>query len=517
MFNGAAEFKTEPLRDMVAVGAVGPRRVRLWMRSRTPGRVAVRWRPENGEGEGGRVGFEIPADNERDNTAGIELPGPEGGLTPARGYRFQVVHGDEERLLGEGRFETAPERPDQFPEMFSIGLMSCNQPFTPQGAFSDTDGRMLRAVRRCLRSHNAKYVLMVGDQMYSDYPPSLSLFNPDYLKTVAPGGQRDLKSCTPAEVRRLFHRHYRYFWNHPEWRALQAEFPGYPILDDHDIVDNWGSVAEHQGPRWRSVGEGARKAYEDYQHQRVAASGVYLPDSFHYRFDYANTATFVLDLRSERRAGKNGRLFSSRQLADLRAFLDNSGEKSVLFIVLSVPAIHLPRTLARMAARLPKSPEDFSDRWSSGAHLRDRDRFLKILQAHQARHPTQLLVLMSGDIHIACVHSIRWSGGGPCFYQMISSGITHAPGLLMQQASKMLIRMNHRISTMDGEAAGQVRLLRGTGIHRANPYSGLNLGLVEVHRKRETGETKLRFFLYGHNGDHPLCAYRSGLLDCNGA
>jgi alkaline phosphatase D len=515
MFERAAQFRTEPVGDMVVVGRVEPRRVRLWMRSRNPGRITVRWWPEKGDGDGGRLRFEIPSENQRDNTGAVDIPGPDGGLAPACGYRYHVVHRETDRLIGKGRFETAPESPDDFPERFSIGLMSCNQPFTTKGDYGRNVGPMLRAVRRCLRSHNAKYVLMVGDQVYSDFPRQLSLFNPDYFQTVAPDGRNSLKACTPSQVRGLFHRHYRYYWGHPEWRALQAEFPSYPILDDHDIVDNWGSIAAHQQPEWQSVGEGARKAYQDYQHERIAPTGLYLPQSFHYRFSYGNTATFVMDLRSERREGKNGRLFSNGQMADLREFLETSTEKSVLFIVLSVPAIHIPRTFARLAARLPRAPEDFSDRWSSGSHLRDRDRFLKTIRSHQARHPSQLLVLVSGDIHIGCVHRIRWAGNGPCLYQAVSSGITHAPGPLVQQASKLLIRMNHRISTVDNRVSGQVRLLRGTRLHWANPFSGLNMGLIEVHRNRETAETKLRFLLYGHHGDRPVCTYRSPIVSCN--
>jgi alkaline phosphatase D len=74
--------------------------------------------------------------------------------------------------------------------------------------------------------------------------------------------------------------------------------------------------------------------------------------------------------------------------------------------VLSVPIIHLPKLAAKIAARVTPSGEDFSDRWSSGGHIRDRDRVLKILHEHQTQHPFQQVVLLSGDIHIGCVHKI---------------------------------------------------------------------------------------------------------------
>ncbi len=85
----------------------------------------------------------------------------------------------------------------------------------------------------------------------------------------------------------------------------------FPIWDDHDIIDNWGSDPAHQRTPWLSVGEGARQAYYDYQGSRVLPSPD--RDAFHYSIEYGRVAIFLMDLRAERRAGKNGRLFSESQ------------------------------------------------------------------------------------------------------------------------------------------------------------------------------------------------------------
>lgn len=500
-------FRSDPLEEAVAVGRVEARCAQLWMRTRRAGPYAVHWWPEDAPQRAACLRLEVPEDNERDNTCAVSLPGEGPALAPLHRYRFRVT-GDD-RVVGEGRFETAPEHPDETPERFSFGIMSCNQPFDAHGYVCDDARRMLRATRRCLEEHDAKMVFMMGDQMYADFPQALSLFNPGYFETIAPPGRSRIQDCTAAEVRRIYQQRYRHFWDLPEWAELFAHVPCYPILDDHDIVDNWGSDPAHQEPAWRSVGEGARRAYYDYQGTRVLPPNAAVPSSFHYSVTYGHTAAFVLDLRSERRAGENGRLFSEAQEADLVRFLQEHRTQKVLLFVLSVPIIHVPRFMAAVAANLTPPGEDFSDRWSSMAHVRDRDRFLELIHRHQQAAPEQRIVFLSGDIHAGCVHEVRWAGSDRVLYQFISSGITHRVGLLFQFASTLLIRLNRGVATRDGTLRADVRLLKGIDRYRHNPYGRLNLGIVEIETPA-TGELpRMRFKLYGHEGDTPRCVYCS--------
>lgn len=506
------DFQNEPLRDMVAIGAIDAHWARLWVRSDRPGALIVRWWRKGEERYFEETRLEIVEENERDNTCSVQLP-PDftkgGRLIPLCRYGFRVTRLADGHILGEGSFETAPGHPEQTPSRFSIALMSCHQPFTRKGAVAKKAVQMLRAANHCMRQHNTKFVLMVGDQMYSDYPKSLSLFDPDYFSSIAPPGRRRVQDCSPSEVRRLYQRRYRHFWNLPDWQALHREFPCYLILDDHEMIDNWGSDPAHQSPQWRAVGEGARMACFDYQASRVLPATGALPDNFHYSFAYGHTATFVMDLRSNRKAGEGGQLYSDAQERNLQDFLHGHRHKKILLIVLSVPAVHLPRQLAKLVARLPPSDEDFSDRWSSGAHVRDRDRFLRIIYRHQRLYPRQHLVLLSGDIHIGCVHQILWRQGGPPLYQMISSGITHSPGFLIQTASALSIRLNRSIATLDNSLSGTVRLFKGIGGCAKNPYDGLNLGIIEIETSAPGAEPKVQFLLYGHQKEHPVCVYRS--------
>lgn len=509
-------FDIEPLENMAAVGLVAPRKVRLWMRTRRPGNVRVSWSQENSSlPEFERI-LVVPEGSERDNAYAFEVPGEAGpGLLPLTRYRYRISHVSDGELIGEGHFETAPERPADTPDRFSVAVMSCNQPFSKEGRIVISAREMLTALGHCLETHNVKIVFMVGDQMYSDLPEHLSLFNPRYFARVRPSGRTRIQDCTPDEVRRLYHERYRVFWALPEFRFIQAHYPCYMIFDDHDVVDNWGSRLTHLAEEWQSVGMGARLACFDYQSSRILPLSDTLPEDFHFSSSYGHTAFFVFDLRSTRRPGDDGQLFSRKQADEFERFLKLHQHVDVILIVLSVPVVHLPHGLVKIASIVFPGDEDFSDRWSADAHLRDRDWFLTTLYQHQHAFPSQKIVLLSGDIHIGCVHRISWDKHGQAFYQVISSAITHETGRPIQVASKLLIHMNRRIITREKQVHGRVNLVNGSGDVRRNPYGGLNFGIVEIEKASGDKDAKLRFYLYGHKGDKPVCVYRSDVVTWN--
>lgn len=509
------DFYNQPLDNMVAVGAVEPRSVRLWVRSAHPGILTVSWWPEDEVHRVAQGDVCISETNTRDNTCSVKVPEdfpPALSLVPRRSYRFRIMHRDHGTCIGSGRFETAPERPEATPTRFALALMSCHQPFADNGVLLPQSEQMLRATYRCLQAHNTKLVFTVGDQMYTDSPPSLSLFNAAHFSTVAPPGRQCIYACTTAEVRRLYQRRYRHFWNMPAWQALHADFPCYPILDDHEIVDNWGSRPDHRTSEWRAIGEGARAAYMDYQGSRVGPWNETLSESFHYTVTYGNMGVFVMDLRSTRTAWDGGQLFSEAQGLALRRFLHEQCDKACVCIVLSVPVIHLPHIPVRVAGYLAQWHEDFADRWSTGAHRRDRDRLLQWIAAHQRQYPEQRMVLLGGDIHIGSVHELRWAQQDLALYQLISSGITNDTGALIQGLSTLLIRLNRHMTTDDGTLRAKVRLLKGSKGQRRNPYGGLNVGILEMETPTPGARPTLRFYLYSHRGEEPVCVYRSPLV-----
>jgi alkaline phosphatase D len=364
---------------------------------------------------------------------------------------------------------------------------------------------MLRALRARLAEDDVKLVLMVGDQMYSDMPVGQSLFEDDHFREVAPSGRSHICDCTPAEVRHLYQTRYRHFWSIPELQAIQSEHACYMIWDDHDIVDNWGSDATYREPAWRSIGEGARAACYDYQASRVLDEHE-ARHNFCYSVEHGCIAIHVMDLRSER-SSNGGGLFSAVQIQSLRDFLERHADKAAIFIVLSVPVVHLPKWLCRAFKRLLRDNEDFSDRWSTIEHVRDRDRLFAMLHEHQHAYPDQRIVLLSGDIHIGCVHEICWEDGHR-LHQFVSSGITHVVGRAIGIASKVLIALNRSLRAADGKLCASVRLLTGERGTARNPVDQLNFGIVEL-RRLDDSTIDVRFMLYGEKDGAPVCLYRS--------
>ncbi len=452
----------------------------------------------------------VPDDDAADHTRSFGIPGEGARLRPNTRYRYRITGADDDRLVGEGRFETAPADPEHAAAAFSFGIMSCNQPFDAKGFVRDDARRMLRAARRALEQHDCKFIIMMGDQMYADMPTAMSLFDSDYFAHVAPPGRETIHDCTTAEVRRLYQQRYRHFGGVRQLRELLAAFPTYTIIDDHDIVDNWGSHPDHRSPKWRSVGEGARWAYFDYQAAHLMPRSGDLPPSFHYDFDYGPVSFFVMDLRSQRWVDDGeGELYATAQADDLKAFLERTRRQKVVFFVLSVPPVHLPRYLAVTAAHLTPEGEDFSDRWSSLGHVDDRDRFMKLIRSHQRAHPNQRHVFLAGDIHVGCAQELIWEDGER-LYQFISSGLTNRAGRLMQRGAELLMRFDRTFDVRGGGLRSDVKLLGGVDSRTKNPYGRLNVGVVRV--SADAPKAGLEFFLYGHDGDEPVCVYRTPRL-----
>jgi alkaline phosphatase D len=505
-------FHTPPLERMVALGRVTERSARIWLRSPRYGGVTTRFWREGDEGSGAEASVVIPPEDPADGTAVIDLPPSQ--LAPGTSYQYRVTHEDGS-FIGEGAFQTVPEaRQWETGKVLRIGVYSCHQPFDPKGKIRPDAGRMLKAMASYFDENPVVALFEAGDQMYTDEPAGLSLFDESHFRAVAPPGRRDILECTAPEVRQLLNRRYRLFWNLPEWQTLHARFPCYPTWDDHEMVDNWRSVEEHLSEKWGAFAEGGRASFHDYQMSRILGPAPFgeLPSSLHYSWEYGPMAAFVMDLRSERRGGEDGRLMSDRQFQELAAFLEGHHDRPLLMVVLSVPIVHLPRNLARIAARVVPFVKDFSDRWVAGGFIRDRDRVIELLYRYQDAHPGQRVVLLSGDIHIGCVHHLHFRHGGIGLYQFISSGITHASSALVQWASKAVIRRNRFLKVGERGIEMDIEFVSGTPGHLANPCGGLNCGVLEARQPAPEKAPQIRFQLMNEREGRLFPAYESPWL-----
>ncbi len=522
-----AKFASHQLKNMIAVGITGPRWVRLWMRTDVPGIHEIQI-------FGGRLGQQnlkvlVPPGQLGDKTLAITYPrsAENPPLDPLTRYRYRVVRTSDGNPLGEGSFETSPVGDADTPSKVVIALMSCHQPFNDRGTVTPEADRMLRLLPRILQENNVKFVLPCGDQIYADSPGVFSVFrNPYLIRQVVPG-KTDIFKCLPEEVRRVYDMRYRTFWSLEPIRKMYANYPCYPAMDDHEIRGDWGSVPEHSNPDYRRVLDGALWAYFDYQASSVLPPMKQRPRSFHYQFSYGNIGVFVMDIRSERSTNPLNPLFSEVQFNDFRTFLRDNGDKKVLFIVASVPVVHLARLLTDIGVDVINpilsifdKDIDFPDHWSFRANIPARNAFLSLLHEHQQAHPKQRVAILSGDVHIGNAFGIHWRGGNrPRLYQFTSSPISAMfrgfEADVTTLGPKLLSTIDSPRTKFGGPCVGDVALLPGaSGAGFQNPFIGMNVGLIEVQRSGDGDVSTLRFKLIGSHPkeDRAVTYYESPYL-----
>ncbi|MGF1469149.1 MAG: alkaline phosphatase D family protein [Sandaracinaceae bacterium] len=471
---------------------LGPHRVRVSSEARDGDGQERRFLPEAGS-------------SMSDGTFSVVLGTRDSGppLRPATPYRFTVEHEVSGALVGEGRFRTAPVPGSREAGTTVLGVASCHLPFDQDGSYKPSALRTLRVATAALEGAGVHRLLLVGDQIYTDHPPALSFFEADYFAQVAPPGRQGLLECSSAEIRRLYQDRYRSFWRPPSLRRLQASFATLPAIDDHEIVDNFGTHPDHQTSAWRRVREGALAAFHDYQARRVF--GESRPPSFDYGVRHGDVALYVLDLRTERRAGADGmRVLSDAQLGRLTRFLGEHRDAGAAVIVLSVPLMGLPGWLLRAAGMLATPGSNLMDRWEVDPARSGRDALLRSVAAHAERAPRQRIVLVGGDLHIGLAHEMRLPGSDRTALQLVSSPVSNTLDRLPPRAVSTAMRMADRV---------RATLIPGRPPADQNPFCDLNLGVVEVD---STGaEVGVRLRLISHDpGDlsRPRTVYDSGFI-----
>jgi alkaline phosphatase D len=511
------KFENRQLKNMVSVGMTKSDSVCLWMRSEKPGKHEIQIWPENDENDIITVTTEIPKINENDNTLSVRYPddfNAQRHLNPTTRYKYRIKRKEDDIILGNGNFETFPSNPVDTPKEFSIACMSCHQPFNSDGDASQRSLRLLRVLPNVLKKNNVKFILLTGDQIYADIPENFSLINPHYINNKILPEKHNIFEFSESEVRQAYQHRYRIFWEFPEVKHFYANYPCYPILDDHEIMDDWGSNPNHKRPKFNNLFNGARRAYLDYQGARIISS-TSLPASFHYGFEYGSVGVFVMDLRSERKAfnDRSSQLYSDSQLKDLETFLEYNHDKHVLLIVTSVPVIHLPGWLADIGETLVGDKIDFPDHWSFNKNRSARDNFLNKLYLHQKEYPNQKIALVSGDVHIGCTFEIKWKKENNLkIIQFTSSAISNRLKKIEAYAGKLGPELVSELECKNGSSA-DVSLLKSTkkGSKSENPFGGLNVGIIQI--KNHGNYSNVNFKLVGYEADeqwNPQTMFESG-------
>jgi phosphodiesterase/alkaline phosphatase D-like protein len=392
------------LQDAAELGAVDDRSVRVWIRA--PGRASASARLEV---EGAApIELDVPLRAEDDwiNAAHLALP------APVPGARFVCIVG-ERRLAGR----LAPTAGDRASFTFAFG--SCNQLLEERGkgrvVVSPAASIFPRMLQE-LRAADARFVLYIGDQIYSEVPEALSVWD-RRAKALARGGQSD-------ELVEAYRRLYRIVFGHPDVRAIREAFPTYCMWDDHELFDDWGSRHAPQALAG-TLFAAASRTYCEYQHLRNPGGAIGSPP-YHYTFRHGDVGFLVLDSRGER-SHPNSHAFGPAQWAAIDEILAPGLTPPIesLFVVLTVPIAHVATWFVRLAQHTGFGIGPAArDRWNSWAFHFERNRLLRRLLEWQQGAPRRQVILLSGDVHAANVFSIRSRRAPGVIRQLTSSPLT---------------------------------------------------------------------------------------------
>jgi alkaline phosphatase D len=230
-------------------------------------------------------------------------------------------------------------------------------------------------MQEVLKAEDARFLLLVGDQIYSDGIPNLN------VKRLTDSGSLD-----PAHLTEYYRQLYRGYFNEAGFRSILELVPSYMIWDDHDILDNWGSFPQPNDFE-RSAFAAATQAYLEYQHPHNPGATLRAQPPFCYSFWYADVGFLVLDLRSQRDFDA-GRVIGQEQWDNLESFLAEAteGETRTTFVVVTIPVVHFPPAVVRLLDGLPGNKgENIRDRWDAENFRLQRDRLLHRLCDWQAR------------------------------------------------------------------------------------------------------------------------------------
>lgn len=265
--------------------------------------------------------------------------------------------------------------------------------------------RLAQRLEVLLPPHKPQLLVLAGDQVYVDQTAGL----------FVPAGGDDVGQA------------YALTFRLEALRQVMASLPTYPLLDDHEVMDDWEPGPDPYGtPAVRDALDG----YFAQQHKLVKGIGPHRDQRpFDYRMAPAGFPFYMLDTRStrQRRALRTdthvapldrAAIRAEAGMGDLKKWLEAAPAVLPKFIVSPVAVIPMPRAAAfgDPAERLGL------DDWSG--YPASQRALLELLRDTTARH----VVLLSGDRHMSSVSSL-WlqSAQGPVeVISVVSSGL-YAP------------------------------------------------------------------------------------------
>lgn len=253
----------------------------------------------------------LPVDTARDNTAIVTVQ----GLQPDTTYRYRAMRRSPQNLNmpGAGRqvihgtFRTEAVSKDELSFVFA----SCHKP---------THQDSLKRWEALTGRDDYDLMLLMGDQLYADDVD---------------------KAFGHLRWSERFRAAYNRFWVYQPMREVMRRTPMYMILDDHEIIDDWGGVEVNQERLKAGL-----EAYRLYQ-QVHGPNGLSNQEKMHYHFYRGPAAFFMLDVRTHRSLKPESvasPILGKDQLLDLYNWTQDARTRAcdVIFVVAPVPIAYLP-------------------------------------------------------------------------------------------------------------------------------------------------------------------------------
>ena len=248
-----------------------------------------------------RVGLAFRAD--RVQTAVTTLS----GLAPATPHDIQLrlVQADgTEHVICRGNVRTLPADPRRL----SIAFASCHLP----GAATALNRWQALAART-----DIDLAFLIGDQIYGDGIEKMFFDTDDWNERYA--------------------RRYNQLWAYQPVRRVLRSRPMYMTLDDHEVVDDWGT--EKVEPVREAAGVLAYRVF-----QQAHNPGGFGAARLDYGFRRGPAAFYVTDSRSARGKSTTYPVLGKAQHDRLRAWSRSDAVRSadLVFVVVPVPPAMLP-------------------------------------------------------------------------------------------------------------------------------------------------------------------------------
>lgn len=331
-----------------------------------------------------------------------------------------------------------------------------------------------RLWRDALRSDGPQFLLAVGDQVYLDNTGGL------FVPAAAAGVIVDADDEAERSLRPIYERNLTLA---PARRAL-GRLPVYPMLDDHEVWDNWqGQLAQSTHPKV-SV-KAALALYERYQAALAPSTPLHAQGGYSYRMAPGGCHFFMLDTRSQRTLGS----------AAVARILPDDVIDALLDAIAPLPD-HAPKFIVSPSPLLPPERE-----WLGTAPARRGEdswsgfpaSSLRLLEGIR-RRGLKRVVLLSGDAHLSCVSRLVLDNG-PEIISVVSSGLYTPWPFVNTRPDDILQQGRVEFGTAERPCAGTLSLL---SLSTAAGYAH-----ITVSRDEEPGKVpgcKLRVSLRGGNG-----------------